>query len=123
VALKLVLHDLLPAEQEELMPNMAYESGKAYRTLVLGNAPVDASAVRCPVLVVSGGADRLLKPAVGEGLARFYRAEHFVVPGRGHSLIADSILELVAAPVLGWIEHPGAGQFAPAPSLLAEAVV
>jgi pimeloyl-ACP methyl ester carboxylesterase len=123
VALKLVLHDLLPAEQEELMPNMAYESGKAYRTLVLGNAPVDASAVRCPVLVVSGGADRLLKPSVGEGLARFYRAEHFVVPGRGHSLIADSILELVAAPVLGWIEHPGAGQFAPAPSLLAEAVV
>lgn len=124
IALNFILHDLLPAEQDELMPIFMYESGKAYRTLVLGTATVDPSDVRCPVLVVTGAADRLLKPSVGERLARHYRAEHHVVPGRGHSLIADSILELVADPVLAWIERlPVAGGSGSPPSLQVEAVV
>ncbi len=52
----LVLHDLTPAEREELLSIFAYESGKAYRTMTLGLAPVAAGAVTCPVLCVSGGA-------------------------------------------------------------------
>ena len=105
------------------MPIFMYESGKAYRTLVFGTAPIDPSAVRCPVLIVSAGADRLLKPGVGEALARFYNADHHIVPGRGHSLIADSILELVADPVLAWIERTTVGPRRPAPSIPEVAVV
>ena len=123
LALDFILHDLLPHEQEELMPIFMYESGKAYRTLVFGTAPVDASAVRCPVLIVSAGADRLLKPAVGEALARFYSADPHVVPGRGHTLIADSILELVADPVMDWIGRTVPGARPPAPSIPEVAVV
>jgi pimeloyl-ACP methyl ester carboxylesterase len=122
IARKYILHDLLPHEQDELMPIFMYESGKAYRTLVLGSAPVDPAAIRSPVLVVSGAVDRLLKSNVGERLAAFYGAEHFVVPGRGHSLIADSILELVADPVLAWIEQLPSKRGA-LPSIREEAVV
>jgi pimeloyl-ACP methyl ester carboxylesterase len=103
-ALELVLHDLPVAEQQELMPTFAFESGRAYRTMVFGNAPIAEGAVTCPVLCLSGGADRLLKPAVGARLASFYQADHLIFPGRGHSLVSASLLDSVAAEVRGWIE-------------------
>ncbi len=103
-ALKLVLHDLAPAEQRELAPTFAFESGKAYRTMVFGGAPIEEGAVACPVLCVSGGADRLLKPAVAARLVEFYKADHMIFPGLGHSLVADSLLDTVAAGVRGWID-------------------
>ena len=121
-ARNLVLHDLSPEEQDELVPIFAYESGKAYRTMVFGGAPMREGAVRCPVLVVSGGADRLLRPSVGMKLARFYNAEHLIFPGRGHSLVADSLVGTVAAAVREWIDElpaPAEG----APSFQNDAVV
>jgi pimeloyl-ACP methyl ester carboxylesterase len=104
----LVLHDLAPAEREELLSILAYESGKAYRTMVLGLAPVAAGAVRCPVLCVSGGADRMLAPSVGRRLAKFYGADHIVVPGHGHSLVAASLVGAVAVSVREWLDGLGA---------------
>lgn len=104
-ALDLVLHDLPPAEQAALIPTFAYESGKAYRTMVFGGAPVAEGAVRCPVVCVSGGADRLLRPSVGERLAAFYGAEHMVFPERGHSLVGEAMVQTVAAGVRGWVER------------------
>lgn len=103
-ALNLVLHDLSPAEQIELAPIFAYESGKAYRTMIFGGAPMEKGAVKCPVLVVSGGADRLLKAKVAARLAAFYNAEHLIFPSFGHSLVADSLLATVASEVREWIE-------------------
>ncbi|HEY5081180.1 MAG TPA: alpha/beta fold hydrolase [Bauldia sp.] len=101
-AMDLVLHDLPPDEQRELVPTFAFESGRAYRTMVFGSAPVIEGSVTCPVLCLSGGADRLLKPAVGVDLANFYDADHLIFPGRGHSLVSASLT--VAAEVRGWIE-------------------
>jgi pimeloyl-ACP methyl ester carboxylesterase len=117
----LVLHDLSPAEQLELAPIFAYESGKAYRTMVFGGAPIAPGAVTCPVLCVNGGADRLLRPSVGEDLAAYDQAEPMRFPDRGHSLVAGSIVGTVAAGVRGWIDRQG---LPPAePSFQAGAVV
>ena len=101
---KLVLHDLPEREQRELAPMFAYESGKAYRTMVFGQAPMRRGAVTCRVLCVNGGADRLLRPSVGKALARFYGAEHIVFPGHGHSLVSETTVGTVAASVLRWVE-------------------
>ena len=120
-ALELVLHDLPPAEQRELAPIFAFESGRAYRTMVFGRAPIDDGAVTCPVLCLSGGADRLLKPAVGARLAAFYNADHLVFPGRGHSLVSESLLDTVAAEVSGWID--GLAEPVAEPSFQASAAV
>ena len=105
------------------MPIFAYESGKAYRTMVFGGAPMRRGAVRCPVLVVSGGADRLLRPAVAARLADFYNAEHLIFPGRGHSLVAESLIETVAAEVREWIEGLPAMEGSASPSVREDAVV
>jgi pimeloyl-ACP methyl ester carboxylesterase len=103
----LVLHDLTAAEQAALAPLFAFESGKAYRTVVFGKGRLDPRAVDCPVLCVNGGQDRLLGRSVGVRLARFYGAEHMVFAAQGHSLVADSLLATVAAPVRVWLARHG----------------
>ena len=120
-ALELVLHDLPPAEQRELAPIFAFESGRAYRTMVFGGAPIADGAVTCPVLCLSGGADRLIKPAVSARLAAFYGADHLVFPGRGHSLVSASLMDSVAAYVRDWID--GLAEPIPEPSFQASAAV
>ena len=103
----LTLHDLAVAEREEILPDFVHESGRVYRSLVFGLARVDARAVRCPVLVLHGRSDRLVPLSVGRTLARRYDAELITVPGHGHWLIAGSLLEIAAAPVLDWIDGLG----------------
>lgn len=109
-AKKLVLHDLTPDEQQAQVPIFAYESGKAYRTVVFGRAPVPEGAVSCPVLCVNGGADRMLAGSVGGSLAAFYTADHMIFPGRGHSLVAASLVEPVATSVRAWIDGLNLGE-------------
>lgn len=104
-ALKLVLHDLSVPEQEAQLPTFAFESGKAYRTVVFGRAPLAAGAIRCPVLCVNGGADRMLAKSVGGTLAAFYEADHIVFDGHGHGLVADSLVTTVAAAVRDWLDR------------------
>jgi len=120
-AKKLVLHDLSQAEQDELLAIFADESGKAYRTMVLGGPPLAKGAVRCPVLCISGGGDRLFKPSVAENIAAFYDAEHLIFPGAGHTLAAGDLAEPITTGIMEWIE--GLGLPPPSASLAAEAVV
>jgi len=104
-ARNLVLHDLSEAEQNEMVNLFSWESGRAYRTMVLGLAPIERNRVRCPVLCVSGGSDRMLRLATVKSLAAFYDAEHIVFPHRGHSLVGLSMIGDVGNAVLEWIER------------------
>lgn len=103
-ARKLVLHDLAPGERDHLLDIFADELGKAYRTMILGSAPIAKGAVRCPVLCMSAGADRLFRPSVAEKLAEFYDAEHLIYPGAGHTLAADALIEPIATDMIHWID-------------------
>ena len=121
-ALKLVLHDLSLAEQLRQLPTFAFESGKAYRTVVFGRAPLAAGAIGCPVLCVNGGADRMLAKSVGGTLAAFYGADHIVFDEHGHGLVAGSLVSTVATAVQGWLDRRGVGA-RPAASVRPHAVV
>lgn len=103
-ARKLVLHDLSQEEQDFFLAIFADESGKAYRTMVTGAAPMAPGAVQCPVLVLSAEGDRLFKPSVAAGIAAFYRARHLVFPG-GHTLAAGTLLKPIGDAIVGWIEE------------------
>lgn len=100
----LTVHDLSVAEQEEVLPDFVPESGRVYRRLSVGLERVDAQKITCPVLVVQGEADRLVPAAVGRRLADLYKADLALIPGRGHWLVAGSLVETVAVPIAGWIE-------------------
>jgi pimeloyl-ACP methyl ester carboxylesterase len=101
----LALHDLPGTEQDELVATLGAESGRAYRSMILGTARVQASAVRCPVLCVSGGRDRIIAPHVASAIAARYGAAHHVLESRGHWLLAKAGLEQVAKPVVEWLRR------------------
>jgi len=99
----LLLHDLAPAEQDEIIGDFGHESGRALRALALGHARVAAAEVRCPVMLVHGARDRVVPLATATALARRLAAEFLIVPGRGHWLLADSLTETIVPYVADWI--------------------
>ena len=72
--------------------------------MTLGRAGLPAEAVRCPVLCVSGSRDRLIPKSAYRKLAPRYSADEIVIPGRGHWLLAGSLVPTVAKRVLAWIK-------------------
>lgn len=111
-AKKLVLHDLSPDEQDFFLRIFADESGKAYRTMVTGGAPVKPGSVKCPVLVLSASGDKLFKPSVAEKITAFYRAKHLVFPG-GHTLASAALLKPIGDAIVHWIEASASPSFQP----------
>jgi len=101
----LALHDLPVEEQTELVSTLGAESGRAYRSMIMGTSRVRASDVRCPVLCVSGSEDRIISRSVARRVAAHYGADHQVLRGRGHWLLARTGLETVAQPVLEWLDR------------------
>ncbi len=102
----IVFHDLPEHEQRTLPSHLVADSGRAFRSLILGTAPrIPPKAVTCPVLCVSGGADRNVSPRLSRAIAARYHAEHHVHPERGHWIIAESQIGQIAPPVLNWIHR------------------
>jgi pimeloyl-ACP methyl ester carboxylesterase len=99
----LALHDLPQGEQDDLVRTLGAESGRAYRSMIMGTSRVRASNVRCPVLCVSGGADRIISRCVARSVAMHYGADHHVLRDRGHWLLARAGLESVARLMLEWL--------------------
>jgi pimeloyl-ACP methyl ester carboxylesterase len=99
----LALHDLPQGEQDDLVRTLGAESGRAYRSMIMGTSRVRASNVRCPVLCVSGGEDRIISRRVARSVATHYGADHQVLRDRGHWLLARAGLESVVRPMLEWL--------------------
>lgn len=101
------LSTLPGVEQDRLIPQLVPDSGKVFRALTFGTRSVrmDARAVTCPVLCVSGGEDRNVAPWISRRIADRYRAEHQVHPDMPHWIVAESGVQEVAPPVLRWLQH------------------
>jgi pimeloyl-ACP methyl ester carboxylesterase len=106
VAMQLVAtHDLSSAESDEIIAQSGMESGLVLRKLAFANTAVDYEAIRCPVLCLSGGADRIVPDYAARRIVAATMAEHIVFPGHGHWLIAGSLTGTVAASVKSWLER------------------
>jgi pimeloyl-ACP methyl ester carboxylesterase len=99
----LATHDLSSAESEEIIAQSGMESGLVLRKLAFANTTVDYEAIRCPVLCLSGGADRIMPDYAARRIVAATTAEHVVFPGHGHWLIAGSLTGTVAAAVKDWL--------------------
>lgn len=101
----LALGGLGEEEQRQLLPTFGAESGRAFRTLIFGLAPISGRRFQGPVLCLSGFEDRLVSNRISHGLASYYSAQHEIFPKRGHWLIASSAEDEVLGKVLGWLEQ------------------
>lgn len=101
------LSTLPVAEKDALVPCLVRDSGRVFRQMSLGTPAtrVPARRVTCPVLVVSGGADRNVASWMSRRLARRYRAEHQTHDRLPHWIIAESAIPQVGPPVLRWLQR------------------
>lgn len=99
------LFGLPAAEQTEVIAKFVPDSANVFRSMSLGtrDTRVDAAAVRCPVLCVSGGVDKNVSTRASRGIARRYRATHQHYPKLPHWIVARSALPLIGPPVLEWL--------------------
>lgn len=115
---------LSPERQKACYERMVHESGRAAYEIGLWWADWskasanDASAVRCPVYVVSCGADRLTPAfAVRKVAALYPQAMHRHYPERGHWVIDDEETEEMIHGICGWLrpleQRAARGQQAP----------
>jgi pimeloyl-ACP methyl ester carboxylesterase len=96
----------LPREKaERLYPQLVLESGRAARELALGRIGVDASRVRCPVLVVGAEHDVITPAAVQRKIATKYAATYLEAAGHAHMLMLEDGWERPLDAILGWMDR------------------
>lgn len=104
-----VFNDLPDAEAKALGEQLVPDSGRVFRSMIFGLNRVPRTAVQCPVLCLSGGADRNVSARISRSISSRYGATHHVFPRRGHWLIAPSGVDEVASVVLRWLQDLGLG--------------
>lgn len=103
---ELVLNRVPPEQQDALLAAMIPDSGRAGRDMSVTGTPVDATRVRCPMLVVAADDDHFIKARIVERVAHRYGASLDVLRGHGHMVIAEPQWEQLADRVDRWIhEH------------------
>jgi pimeloyl-ACP methyl ester carboxylesterase len=96
----------LPREvAERLYPQLVPESGRAARELALGSIGVDASRVRCPVLVVGAEHDVITPAVVQRKIATKYAATYLEAAGHAHMLMLEEGWERPFDAILAWIDR------------------
>jgi len=99
----LVLNRVPVAQRAAIRERLVPDSGRASRQAALGVVAVPEDAVRNPVLVVTGDADRFIPAGVARRLAARYGAPLHVARGHGHFLFAEPGWEAHASAILDWI--------------------
>jgi len=105
---------LLPArEQKEVFGRFVYESGRAACEIAFwfldpkGAAKIDESKIGCPVLVISGGQDRITPASVVRKVAAKYRAAstYKKFPNHAHWIIGEPRWQEVAEYISDWLDR------------------
>jgi non-heme chloroperoxidase len=99
----LLFNALPPDLARDACARLVPESGRAAREVALGLVAVDAARVRCPVLVVGAGLDRITPLATQRRIATRYGGELRVWPGHAHMPMLEDGWETAADALLGWL--------------------
>jgi pimeloyl-ACP methyl ester carboxylesterase len=102
---EIVMNRVPADEQDALLSAMLPDSGRAGREMSITGVPVDATRVRCPILVIAAEHDRFIPRRIVQRIARRYSAPLETVPGRGHMVIVEPGWEQLAARVERWIRE------------------
>jgi alpha-beta hydrolase superfamily lysophospholipase len=102
-----VLNRVPPALQDAILDQMVPDSGRAGRDMSITGVAIDATRVRCPVLLVAAQEDRFIPKTIGERVARRYGAPVHMLEAHAHMSLLEPGWEQVADRVERWIaEQP-----------------
>lgn len=106
-----ILNQLPKAERSALYPRMGYESGRA--AFEIGFWPFDtthatrvnAHDVRCPMLVIGAGKDRITPASVVRQVAAKYpQAQYREYPDNGHWVVGEANWQQIANDIIDWLK-------------------
>jgi pimeloyl-ACP methyl ester carboxylesterase len=98
----LVMNRVPAADQDELIDRLVPDSGRAGREMSITGVPVDASRIRCPLLVVAASDDQFIPAKTVTRVARRYHVAARVMAGRGHMLVLEAGWQEIAGMVADW---------------------
>ena len=99
----IVLNRVPPDMQDAILDQMVPDSGRAGREMSITGVAIDASRVRCPLLVVVADEDRFIPSPIGERIARRYGAAVHPLTHHGHMNVLEPGWEQLADRVATWI--------------------
>ena len=107
----------IPLERaREVYRSLLAESGRCFFEIVFwfldktGATRVDVEKVDAPILIVSGGRDRIIRPAVSKALKRIYpAAEAIHFPRNGHWLAHEAGSHMVFRELVEWLDADSVG--------------
>ena len=100
---EIVLNRVPPELQDAMLDQMVPDSGRAGRDMSITGFAIDASRVRCPMLVVAADDDRFIPKGIGQRVARRYGAPVHMLHKHGHMNILEPGWEQLADHIEGWI--------------------
>lgn len=77
LACRYIMNNMPPQDWPQLYEGFVYESGRAAREILFGKIVVDETKVECPVRVVAGMKDMIIRPRVSFDLAEKYGTHSF----------------------------------------------
>jgi pimeloyl-ACP methyl ester carboxylesterase len=101
----LVLNRVPPVEQDALLERLVPDSGRAGRDMSLTGVPVDASRVRCPLLVIGAEDDRFIPQSIVARIAKRYDVPLETVEHHAHMVIVEPDWQSIAGRVERWIRE------------------
>lgn len=97
------LHPVPEAEQPELLQSLVPESPRLIRDFFDRDIVTSPASIRCPVLVVGGGEDRVVPAASQHALAKQLGGELKEYPERGHWMMGESGGQSIVRDIHRWI--------------------
>jgi pimeloyl-ACP methyl ester carboxylesterase len=104
-AARLVMNGIPLQQQDALYARGLPQSGRLMFELTILGVPVDASKVRCPVLVVAGKDDRMTPSRIAKRIAEKYRADFREYTGHAHLLELEPGWKEIAHDIANWLER------------------
>ena len=98
----LVMNRVPRDEQDEVIDRLVPDSGRAGREQSITGVKVDASRVRCPLLVIAAEDDQFIPAKTVARVARRYGVPARVMPGHGHMIVLEPGWQEVAGIVADW---------------------
>ncbi len=103
----LALNRVPEEDRPAIHAHLTEESGKVYRSMMLGTIRVKAAKVQIPVFVAGGAQDRIISPRLVRTTARHYGVEPRLYDEHGHWILEEPGWEHVADDVLTWLADSG----------------
>lgn len=113
-----LLHDFSASDKSRLNKDFLQESTQSYIDIVFWflqrkrPSAVPLDSIHCPVLILAGAKDRLLRPVVMRGIAKRYPQSILeFLPEHGHMMILPERSQAVQDRILAWLEQKPIVQF------------